>query len=127
MMKKSLLAVGVLSLSLFALNVAQADDHAPKHFKGVASDTYEQAVANLQEYNAKLAVLMQKEQLSPADMGEIHQLTYTLEKALERIKKHIEKTAEVLEDVHQATEKAQYDKALTQGRAYLKESDVLLK
>jgi uncharacterized protein YukE len=52
-------------------------------------------------------------------MAEIHQLTYSLENALARIKKQLEESAELLEDVHQASEKAQYDNALKQGRAYL--------
>ncbi|AHF01735.1 hypothetical protein THIAE_08170 [Thiomicrospira aerophila AL3] len=125
-MKRSLLAAGVLSLGLWNLE-AQASDHGPQHFKGVPSETYEQAVANLAEYNPKLAAIVAKESLTPKDMADIHQLTYTLENAIERIKEHLEMTAETLEDVHQASEKAQYDIARDQGRIYLEQSRVFVK
>ncbi|UQB42176.1 hypothetical protein JX580_11045 [Thiomicrospira microaerophila] len=125
-MKKSLFAVGVLSLGLSSLG-AQASDHGVKHFKGVPSETYEQAVANLAEYNPKLAAIVAKESLTPKDMADIHQLTYTLENAIERIKIHVETTAETLEEVHQASEKAQYDTARDQGRIYLEQSGLLVR
>ncbi|AHF01733.1 hypothetical protein THIAE_08160 [Thiomicrospira aerophila AL3] len=125
-MKKSLFIAGVLSLSMWSLG-AQASDHSAQHFKGVPSETYEQAVANLAEYNPKLAAIVAKESLTPKDMADIHQLTYTLENAIERIKEHLEMTAETLEDVHQASEKAQYDIARDQGRIYLDASNLLIK
>ena len=125
-MKKSLFAVGVLSLGLWSMGV-QASDHGVKHFKGVPSQTYEQAVSNLAEYNPKLAAIVAKEKLTPKDMADIHQLTYTLENAIERIKAHLEATAETLEVVHQASEKAKYDTARAQGRAYLEQSSVFIR
>lgn len=125
-MKKSVLAVSVLSLSLWSMG-AQASDHGAKHFKGVPSQTYEQAVANLAEYNPKLAEIVSKDKLTPKDMADIHQLTYTLENAIERIKDHLKATAETLEIVHQASEKAQYDIARDQSRAYLEQSGLLVK
>ena len=125
-MKKSLFAVAILSIGLWNLG-AQASDHGVKHFKGVPSETYEQAVANLAEHNSKLTAIVAKESLTPKDMADIHQLTYTLENAIERIKEHLDMTAETLEDVHQASEKAQYDIARDQGRIYLEQSGVFVK
>ena len=121
-----LVPVGVLGLSLWGMT-AQASDHGAQHFKGVPSHTYEQAVANLAEYNPKLAAMVNKETLTPKDMADIHQLTYTLENAIQRIKTYLETTAETLEGVHQACEKAQYDTARDQGRLYLEQSGLLIK
>lgn len=126
-MKNSLLTVTALSLGLLSFGSAQAHDHAVKHFKGVPSETYQQAISNLQQYNPKLSEIMAKDTLTPKDMAEIHQLTYTLENAIERIQAHLQQTAEVLEEVHQASENAHYDKALTQGRIYLEQSNLLIK
>lgn len=126
-MKKSLLTVTALSLGLLSFGSVQAQDLAVKHFKGVPSETYQQAISNLQQYNPKLSEIIAKDTLTPKDMAEIHQLTYTLENAIERIQIHLQQTAKVLEEVHQASENAQYDKTLTQGRIYLEQSNLLIK
>ncbi|WFE69682.1 hypothetical protein P8S54_05105 [Thiomicrospira sp. R3] len=126
-MKKSLLTVTALSLGLLSFGSVQAQDLAVKHFKGVPSETYQQAISNLQQYNPKLSEIIAKDTLTPKDMAEIHQLTYTLENAIERIQIHLQQTAKVLEEVHQTSENAQYDKTLTQGRIYLEQSNLLIK
>ena len=125
-MKKSLLTGIALSLGLLSFEAVKAHDHEPKHFKGVPSETYQQAISNLQKYNPKLAEIMEKQKLTPNDMAESHVLTYTLENAIKRIQGHLNHTAKVLEEVHQSSEKAQYDKALAQGRGYLKSTSFLI-
>ena len=97
-----------------------------QHFKGVPSHTLEEAVKNFSEYNKKLAVIMQKQELKPVDMAEIHQLTYTLENALAKIEDALERIEDNLEEVHQASEKGDYDKALKKGREYLIESAIII-
>lgn len=116
----------VAALSASFMPLAQASDE-PKHFKGVPSDTLQQAVDNLKAYAPKLAEILNKDTITPADMGEIHQLTYTLENAVIRLDEHIDHMEESLEDVHQASEKAQYDTVKTQGNRFLEKTDEMLK
>ena len=61
------------------------------------AETMEQALANFSEYNARLAALLEQDELTMADLAQIHQLTYTLENALERINDDLEDLAETLE------------------------------
>ena len=105
-----LLAVGVVSTA-----------HAERldHFKGLPAETLEEAVSNLSEYNRKLGAILAADDLSVADMAEIHELTYTLENALERINEELAELAEILEEVHVASETGDFDAALHRGREYL--------
>lgn len=125
MIKKLTVLFGLSLMILLSINtLAHASE--PQHFKGEPSKTLEQAVKNLSIYNKKLAVLMQKDQLTPVDMAEIHQLSYTLENALERMEDELEIIEDLLEDVHLASEQADYDKALKQGRKYLDKIQILV-
>jgi hypothetical protein len=99
---------------------------APEHFEGEASPTLEAALANLATYNAKLEALLAKEKLSLLDMNQVHELTYTLENALARIDAHVEATAEALESVHKASERADAEVVKADGRRYLDDSQRLL-
>ncbi|MCH8543662.1 MAG: hypothetical protein LAT61_08835 [Alcanivorax sp.] len=119
------LGTGLLGLTLlFGSGLALAD--RADHFEGLPADTLEQAVANLSEYNRKLAALVAQDSLSPQDMHAVHQLTYTLENALERIHTELGDLAEVLEEVHVASETADPDTVLQQGRAYLDKARTLV-
>lgn len=121
MINKTTLAVAFVSTLALQGSVIASDD-MPQHFKGVPSHTLEEAVKNFSEYNKKLSVIMLKDELKPVDMAEIHQLTYTLENALDVIEDAIDNIEDNLEDLHKASEKAHYDKALKAGREYLDES-----
>lgn len=123
MLKKTSVLLA-LTAGLIFNGVLMASDS--QHFKGEPSKTLEQAVKNFSVTNQKLATIMQKDKLEPIDMGEIHQLTYTLENALEKIQDELKKIEDLLEDVHQASEKGQYDKALKQGREYLSKSQKII-
>lgn len=121
---KQTLSAAVIAGAIFGMTQA----HASKgHFKGKPAETLEQAIQNLKEYNPKLAAIVNQDKISTAQMGEIHQLTYTLENALERLEKEIDIIEDLLEDVHKASEKADYDKAQKQGRAYIEKMNTLIK
>lgn len=90
------------------------------HFKGKRSDTLSDAVANFSEYNGRLAALLAKDALSPADLGTVHELTYTLEVALARINAEMTAAAVTLEAVHKASERADSAAVKAQSDAYLK-------
>ena len=119
----TLLAVTFLtSLSM----TAHAEDR-PDHYKGEKSETLEQAVKNFSEYNGKLEALLSKDKLSDADMATVHQLTYTLENALNKIKGELDSLSETLEVVHKASETVDADTTLKKGREYLSTSRQVIK
>lgn len=91
----------------------------PDHYKGEPSPSLEAALSNLAEFNPKLAALVEKDSLSAQEMNEVHQLTYTLEQALERIESERARVAELLEEVHVASESGDSKTVKTSGRAYL--------
>lgn len=111
--------LSILSLSIYA-------DSRPDHFKGKTSETWEQALHNLSAYNQKLDTLLEKD-LSKQDMVEIHKLSYTLENAIERIKQEVIQIAEVLEDIHVASEQLDSKVIKEKGPEYLARSRMLLK
>lgn len=98
----------------------------PDHYKGKPSDTLEQAVANFSESNRKLQALL-KAELTPTAMVEIHELTYTLEVALEKIHSETAKLKDTLEEVHLASERMDTATAKSRAEAYLKAAQAIVK
>ncbi|HBZ30747.1 MAG TPA: hypothetical protein DEO56_09165 [Nitrosomonas nitrosa] len=96
----------------------QAEER-PDHFKGKPSETLEQAVANFSEYNGKLADLLAKDALSLQDLHQVHELTYTLENALEKLNAELTELANTLEAVHVASENGDAKTTKEQGARYL--------
>lgn len=113
------------SALLCAAMAAQADGDRPEHFEGERSETVEEALAHLREYNAKLSSIIERDELTASEMTEIHQLSYTLEHALARIENEVEELAEVLEDVHIASEEMDRETVRKQTPAYLTGSESL--
>lgn len=122
---KSLLSALFVTAGMLAFTAAAADDR-PDHFTGKQADTLEQAVSNFTEYNAKLKALLSAE-LTPQAMAEIHQLTYTLEVALEKIHSETGKLKDTLEQVHVASERMDTVTAKQSGDSYIKTAETLLK
>jgi hypothetical protein len=114
----NLLRASLLTIAFgFALPVL-ADDR-PQHFAGEPAESLEQALANFAEYNARIAAILEQDELDPTDLGRIHELTYTLENALERIDEEYDRLEEQLEELHLASEGADTDKARQLGETYL--------
>ncbi|RUO71527.1 hypothetical protein CWI79_01790 [Pseudidiomarina salinarum] len=103
----------------FSAAAAPLSEERPDHFEGKSSETLEQAMSNLAEYNAKLHAMLANGDLTPKQMGEIHQLTYTLEEALAKLKDEVETMQEQVETVHLGSEKMSYDDVKETGKAYL--------
>lgn len=106
--------------------LAFADDR-PDHYQGKPAKTLEQAVANFSEYNQKLADILAKKELSAADMHQVHELTYTLENALEKIRDELDDLEDVLEEVHEASEYANITKVQKYGKVYLETARKVIK
>lgn len=120
-----LIASLTLACALVLALPALAEDR-PDHYAAKPAQTVEQALANLHEHNAKLAVLMEKEALTPEEVNQVHLLTYTLENALERLRDEYERLAEVLEEVHLASESVDADTVQRSGRDYLERAQKLI-
>ncbi|WP_130538303.1 DUF6746 family protein [Thiomicrorhabdus indica] len=114
----------VLTSTLMALATASvaSDD---KHFKGKMPTTYEQAQEYLVESKAKLAAILADGNVSRVEMGEIHQLTYSLENALEFMEEEIEQIQETLERVHKGSERGTNAQVFQDAQQFLNNSDVL--
>ncbi|SDU03456.1 DUF6746 family protein [Halopseudomonas salegens] len=109
---------GMLILSLSAMSWAH-DHERVDHYQPKASETLEQAVENLSEYNSKLAEILAKDELSGDDLNNVHQLSYTLEEALAKIHTELADVADVLEEVHIASEKSDPATVKARGQVYL--------
>ena len=114
----------VLAVGLSSNAVLASDD---EHFQGKMPSSFVEAQALLAEYNETLNGFVQDGEITAAEMGEIHQLTYTLENALGRMEEEIERVEDMLEAVHKGSEHAEYESVLHNARQYLETSRVLLK
>ena len=120
-MKKLVLAValsGFFATSVMASGV--------EHFKGLPAETLEQAVANFSEYNQKLASVLAGD-IDNQAMVEVHELTYTLENALEKIHAEVAELVDTLEDLHVASEKFDAEDVKAKSDAYLSVATTLVK
>ena len=107
------------ALLAFGLSGTVQADNRPDHYQGKVAETPEQARANFAEYNARLAAILARDELAPMDMVQVHELTYTLENALEVLKPSVPGLAESLEAVHQASERLEAAVVRAEGRRYL--------
>lgn len=124
-MKASTLLLSAL-IALASTSAASAEKR-PGHFKGLPAKTLTQAVANFSESNAKLDALIKQKTLTPQDLQQVHELTYTLENALRKINAELTALAGTLEAVHVASERADPATVKTQGKAYLESARQVVK
>ena len=108
-----------------------SDDHGGEHaeadhFEGKPAPNLKQAVANLRAYSKKLESRLNGDELSAEDMHAIHEMSYTLENALQRVDQELDTIAENLEAVHLASERADHATVTDKGRTYMKDVNLLL-
>ena len=115
------------TLAAFIALPALADDARPHHYRGEPAETLEQAVRNFSEYNTRLEAALAEEPLDLARLDAIHQLTYTLENALNKIRADLETTSETLEAVHKASEHGDAETARREGEKYLRAARTVIK
>lgn len=122
---------GVLAVTAFLWGVSAADveaaDQRIEHYEAESSESLQQALTNLQTYNDELQGILQGGELSDDDMVAIHELTYTLETALERLRGDLGDAAETLEEVHLGSESMDENKVRDQGQRYLEVLNQVLK
>ena len=126
-MKKILIAVAIYSTIAAFPTSATATSEKYAHFPAVESTDIASAFCNIQTYNAKLNALLAKESLSAEDMVKIHELTYTLENALNLLKATLETTSVKLEEVHKASERLDKKVINESGEVYLNNTAEIIK
>ncbi len=109
------LATGFAAPALASENEKEAFEH----YRAEKAETLEQAVKNFSEHNKQVAKVLEKDALSPDDVEQIHEATYTLEEALDRIEEGMEELEETLETLHRASEAHQEAAVREAGKTYL--------
>ncbi len=115
-MKLRFSALAMAATLAFSANSFATD--RVEHFKGVPSPDLATAVKNFSEYNDLLAKELDGE-LTPQALADIHQLTYTLEVALEKISDEAKALADTLEEIHVASETSELEKLAEEGKKYM--------
>lgn len=109
-------AAVVFGATMLLTPAAFGDDD--DHFEGLPSDTLEQAVANLRTHTA----LLEARLAGPVDqeaMMDIHEISYTLENAMERLSTETARLADALEEVHLASEQWDEETVREQGAVFV--------
>lgn len=105
--------------------ISLADDR-PEHYSGEKAETLEEALKNLRTYSDKLSDLVQDDAFGSEHLNAVHELTYTLENALETMEEELEQLAETLESVHIASEQGETTTVADDSRVFLEKTQVLL-
>ncbi|KFZ29868.1 hypothetical protein IDAT_01880 [Pseudidiomarina atlantica] len=124
---KTLMMLSAAALLSFTTTSFADDQERYEHFSGQPAKNLDQALFNLKNFNAKMAEIMAKDELTPQDMATIHQLSYTLENALQRLDEEVDVMQAVLEEVHLASESMDYETVQKQGKVYLESTGKIVK
>lgn len=89
------------------------------HYAAETSATLAEALENFSTYNTRMATVLARPSMTRDTMEDIHQLTYTLEVALEQIIAQAQELAELLEEVHLASEGSDAEKLTALATSYL--------
>lgn len=95
------------------------------HFKGTPSPDLKTALCNLQTFDKQLLAATTGKKLTPEQMAEVHQLTYTLEVAVQRVQSELAIVAEELENAHKGSEVMNNDKVKSGAMEYLARTKLL--
>jgi len=118
--RKSLRPVAIaLVLGLAGGGTAAADDERVEHYRGAPARTLQEAVSNFSAYNARLSAVLEQETLETQDLEQVHELTYTLENALAKMREELETLAVTLEELHLASEGHDVEATRRHGAGYL--------
>jgi len=109
-----------LALGLAALPAHASDE--VDHYAAEPSENLAEALKTLKEYNARIASVMARDDLSMQDMEEVHEYTYTMEQAVARIASETDEIAVALEEVHQSSEGDDPEALRAAAEAYLERS-----
>lgn len=122
----ALAAALTVPLALGAGPALAHGDERVDHYEARESATLQEAIANFSEYNTKLAEVLARSELGASDFEEVHELTYTLENALAKIRDDLGGLADTLEALHLASEDHTLEETLAYGEAYLETAQTLV-
>ncbi|MFZ7096096.1 DUF6746 family protein [Luteimonas dalianensis] len=114
--RRRIFRIAIFAAAVGFASAAGAQDERISHYSGEPADSTAQALANLAGYNARLQALLAEDEV---DLHTVHELTYTLENALQRLQADLAEAAEALEEVHLASEAADADTVKSRGGDYL--------
>lgn len=120
-MKKS----GLMFLTLVLMYSTSSLASEVKHFQGKESTTLQEALQNIETYNQELQQIIASD-VDAVAMAKVHELTYTLEKALAKIQESVGQMAQDLEEVHLSSESLDADIVKNKGADYLQYSNQLV-
>lgn len=131
MLREVLTVTALLWGASLPASVANAGDEQSQyermaHYQALPSNSLEQAITNLHSHNAHLQRLVDQGQLSDEDLVKVHELTYTLEVALERLQQSLSQTADVLEEVHLGSETMDANRVRDNAKRYLEVMEQVL-
>ena len=112
--------IGLLTIS----SLVQASEYS--HFKGENVDNLDQAVKVFSTQNKKFSEIIKNGNVSLEEMGQIHQITYSMENALRKIKLEVTEMEYLLENVHKASEYGGNQKVIEDGQKYLEKAQTLV-
>lgn len=116
----------ITSIAVWAtMQIAHAEERY-NHFPSLESADMYTAVCNIKNYNEKLASIVNKSEMSVEEMAKVHELTYTLENAVNFLKGYLEQVSIDLEDVHKASERFDQKVIKDSGSEYLESTSKLL-
>lgn len=121
-MKKHLL---IVSIATVLLSQTAYCEEKYSHFPAIESTDLQTAICNIQTYNQKLNAILRKPELTAQDMVKVHELTYTLENAVNFLKASLEQTSVDLEKVHKASEVLDASIIKNAGKAYMDSTGLL--
>lgn len=131
MIREVLTVTALLWGASLPASIAHADSGSSQnerveHYQAMPADTLEQAVANLRSHHQHLQRLTDKGQLTDEDLVHVHELTYTLEVAMERLVLELTRAADVLEEVHVGSETMDENRVRDNAARYLSVMDTVL-
>lgn len=114
-----------LAAAAVALAVALPADAEEKidHYAAERPESLQEALATFKEYNGKVRAVLARDNLSLADMEEIHEYTYSIEAALAKIRESVDGLAVTLESLHLASEAHNADAVRGIGEVYFEMAD----
>ncbi|NMP17325.1 DUF6746 family protein [Thalassotalea sp. Y01] len=121
---KTLMTMATGAVLFASLNTMAEQKY--QHFDSLDAPNTEVALCNLQQFNAKLAALTNKQQLTAEEMVKVHELTYTLENAVIRLQKDLDNIAVELEKVHLASESLDQKTIQESGDKYLNATNLII-
>jgi hypothetical protein len=102
-----------------------SDERNYDHFPGLKAPTMAIALCNISRYNDLLMQIIKKDEISVAEMTEVHELTYTLENAIGKLSEDLIQAKVDLEQVHLASETLQVAIIKRHADLYLATTDAL--